>query len=163
MSDRYCAWLKIGGRIERSKLEPLVKEVGQSSVAIDWGEPLFEPNDANELLNARKHGWVWLCDEQARYGEFPELEETCRKLSLAYQRYCEAWCGYDAEIVEWRPGMKEPLIRTCSNEDSAIVLVDGATVAEVLVAIEAGRAQEAITKLRSLCPDIPNLPHFEIV
>ena len=59
--------------------------------------------------------------------------------------------------------MKEPLIRTCSNEDSAIVLVDGTAVAEVLVAIEAGRAQEAIIILRSLCPDIPNLPPFEIV
>ena len=67
MSDRYCAWIKIGGRIEPSKLEPLVKEVGQSSVAIDWGEPPLEPNDASELLNARKHGWLWLCDEQARY------------------------------------------------------------------------------------------------
>ncbi len=59
--------------------------------------------------------------------------------------------------------MKEPLIRTCSNEDSDIVLVDGATVAEALVALEAGRAQEAINKLRSLCPDIPNLPPFQIV
>ncbi len=73
MSERYCAWIRIGGRIERSKLEPLVKEICQSSVMLNWGEPSFEPKDADELPNARTDGWLWFCDEQARYGEFPEL------------------------------------------------------------------------------------------
>jgi len=90
------------------------------------------------------------------------LEEVCRDLGLAYTRFCEAWCGYDAEIVDFRPGMKEPLIRTCSNEDSDIVLVDAGAVKEALTALEAGRHQEAIDKLRSLCPEIPDLPPFEI-
>ena len=116
MSDRYCAWIRIGGRIERPKLEPLLKAIGQSYVRLDWGEPPFEPRDADELLDARQDGWLRLCDEEARHGgEFPELEETCRKLGLAYRRYCEAWCGYDAEILDWRPGMEEPLIELLSN------------------------------------------------
>lgn len=163
MSETYCAWIRIGGRIEKPNLQILMQEIRQSSVMLNWGEPLFEPKDADELLNARKDGWLWLCDEQARYGEFPELEETCRELDLAYQRYCEAWCGFDAEIVDWRPGMTEPLIRTCSNEDSEIVLVDWATVRDALTAIEAGRSNDAIAQLWSLCPRLPDLPPFEIV
>ena len=163
MSDRYCAWIKIGGRIEKSSIEPLLGEVQSSGVSLDWGEPPFDPSSDDALVEAKKDDTLQLCDDQARYGEFPELEEVCRDLGLAYTRFCEACCGYDAEIVDWRPGMKEPLIRTCSNEDSDIVLVDGATVKEALTALGAGRTQEAIGKLRSLCPQIPDLPPFEIV
>lgn len=163
MSDRYCAWIRIGGRIERSKIEPLLGEVQSSGVSLVWGEPAFEPASADALVDATKDDTLQLCDDQASYGEFPELEEVCRELGLAYTRFCEAWCGYDAEIVEWRPGMKEPLIRTCSNEDSDIVLVDATTVNEALTALEAGQIQEAIAKLRSLCPQIPDLPPFEVV
>ena len=163
MSDRYCAWIRIGGRIEKSKTEPLLAEVHPSGVSLDWGEPPFEPTSADALVDAKKDDTLQLCDDQARYGEFPELEEVCRDLGLAYTRFCEAWCGYDAEIVDWRPGMKEPLNRTCSNEDSDIVLVDAAAVKEALTTLEDGRLQEAIGKLRSLCPQIPDLPLFDIV
>ena len=163
MSERYCAWIRIGGRIERSKTEPFLGEVQSSGVSLDWGEPPFEPTSADALGDAKKDDTLQFCDDQARYGEFPELEDVCRELGLAYTRFCEAWCGYDAQIVDWRPGMNEPLIRTCSNEDSDIVLVDAAAVKNALTALEAGRTQEAIVKLRSLCPQLSDLPPFEIV
>ena len=163
MSDRYCAWIRIGGRIERSKLGPLLGEIQAAGVSLGWGEPPFEPTSVDALVDAKKDDILQLCDNQARNGEFPELEEVCRELELAYTRFCEAYCGYDAEIVDFRPGMKEPLIRTCSNEGSDIVLVDAATVKEALTSLEAGRTQEAIAKLRSLCPQISDLPPFEIV
>ena len=163
MSDRYCAWIRIGGSIERSKTEPLLGEIQASGVSLDWGEPPFEPASAEALVDAKKEDILQLCDDQARNGEFPELEEVCRDLGLAYTRFCEAWCGYDAEVVEFRPGMKEPLIRTCSNEGSDIVLVDTAAVKEALTSLEAGRNQEAIAQLRSLCPQVPDLPPLEII
>ena len=134
-----------------------------SGVSLDWGEPPFEPTSADALVDAKKNDTLQLCDDQARNGEFPELEEVCQELELAYTRFCEAYCGYDAEIVDFRPGMKEPLIRTCSNEGSDIVLVDGATVKEALTSLEGGRTQEAIAKLQSLCPQVPDLPPFEII
>ena len=163
MSDRYCAWIRIGGQIERSKLEPLLAEVHSSSVSLDWGEPPFEPASADALGDAKKDDTLQFCDDQARYGEFPELEEVCRELGLAYTRFCEGWCGYDAVLIDWRPGMEEPLVRTCSNEDSDLVLVDGATVKEALTALEAGRTEEAARRLRDLCPEVHDLPPFEIV
>ena len=163
MSDRYCAWIRIGGRIERSKLEPLLGEIQASGVSLDWGDAPFEPTSADALVDAKKDETLQLCDDQARNGEFPELEEECRSLGLAYTRFCEAWCGYDAEIVDWRPGMKEPLVRRGSNENSDAVLLRMNDVKEALTALEAGRTEEAIAKLRGLCPQTPDLPPFEVV
>ncbi len=163
MSARYTAWIRIGGTVERAKTESLLEAIRQAYVKVDWGEAPLEPTGPDDLLAVRSDERLWLCDEEAKYGEFPKLEETCRNLGLAYQRFCEGWCGYDAEITDWRPGMDEPLIRTCSNEDSEIVLVDASTVVEALTAIEEGRCQEAIGRLRSLCPQVPDLPPFEIV
>ena len=136
MSDRYCAWIQIGGRIGKSKLEPLIKEICQSSVSLTWGKPPFEPEYADDLLDVLQKGRLWFCDETARNGELPELEETCRSLGLGYQRYCEAWGGFDAEVVDWRPEMSEPLIRTCSNEDSELILVAGGLVKDVMSAMD---------------------------
>ena len=163
MSERYCAWIRIGGQIKHSSLEPFLKAICQSYVRLNWGEPHFEPKTIDELREAEQDDWLWLCDEDARHGEFSELEEVCRKLGLAYKRSCEAWCGYDAELVDWRPGMEEPLFRTCSNEDYKILLVDVGTVAEALVELEARQIQNEINKLRNICPQVPDLPPFEIV
>lgn len=163
MSERYCGWIRIGGRIERSRIDPLLREINQASVKLDWGEPLFEPKTADELLEARADDRLRLCDEEAYYGEFPELEKICRDLGLAYERSCEAWCGCDAEIVQWRPGMEKPVIRTCSNADFEVVLLDSRVVHEALVSLEAGRHQEAIGRLMNLFPEVPDLPIFEVV
>ena len=59
--------------------------------------------------------------------------------------------------------MEEPLVRICSNEDSNTVLVDAAEVKEAMAILEAGRTQKAIAKLRDLCPQVSDLPAFEIV
>ena len=165
MSERYCAWIRIGGSIERSQSEPLLAAITQAAAQLDWGEPPFEPSSVNDVNAAcqEPEGWLWLCNEEARYGEFPELEQACRALSLGYTRFCEAWCGSDAEIVDWRPGMTEPLSRTCSTADGDVLLVDVSAVREALTDLEAGRHQQALDKLRSLCPQIPDLPRLEFV
>jgi hypothetical protein len=163
MAERFSAWIRIGGKIEHKKVGVLLRAIRECGVRIAWGEPYFEPKDATELLEAQKGKRLWFCDEEARCGEFPGLEATCRKLGLGYTRRSEAWSGYDAEAVDWRPGMKKPLSRTCSNEDGDIILVDVAKVKRALAAFQAGRTEEAVRKLRSLCPHIPDLPPFEVI
>ncbi|NOX59282.1 MAG: hypothetical protein GXP29_10545 [Planctomycetes bacterium] len=163
MSDRYSAWIRIGGPIARSDVEQLLGEVQFSNASLDWGEPSFQPTSADALVDARKDGSLHLCDNEARYGEFLELEEICRELGLSYTRCSEAWCGYDAEIVDWRPDMAEPLVRTCSNGNSDTVFVDAATIVEALAAFDTGRTRDAIGTLRSLCPNVSALPQFDIV
>ncbi len=59
--------------------------------------------------------------------------------------------------------MEEPLIRTGSNDNSDAVLVPEEPVGKALAALEAGEALEAIRILKDLCPQVPDLPPFEIV
>lgn len=161
MADRYCAWIRVGGCLKRSRLDEFLAVFKGTRLKLEWGDALFEPADAHELLEVRKGRWLWLCDEEACQGEFPELEDTCRELGLSYRRHSQACSGDDAELVDWRPGMSEPLWQIASNEREA-VLIPQSEVRAVLNSLEAGNMHKAISKLRQFCPTLPDLPPFEI-
>jgi hypothetical protein len=163
MSERYATWIKIGGRIKRSRVEGLLKAIREAGVRTDWGEPFFAPKTIKELLEACKDGWLQLCDEEARYGEFPQLETACQRLKLGYRRHCEGICGYDAEVVDWRPGVKAPVARKSSNEHPDDTLVLASAVTEAIALLEGGHIQQGIDALKHLCPDVPDLPPFKII
>lgn len=162
MSARYSAWIRIGGSLEYSQTEELIKAIRADYARLDWGEPPFEPATAEELVGARSDERLWLCDEEARYGEFDALESTCRKLNLSYRRHCDAWCGEDAILVDWHPGMAEPLVRSASNEDGDMVLIPEAEVHKALTALNSGEVAIATAMLRKLCPVVPEVPPFVI-
>jgi len=163
MSSRFCASIRIGGQIERSKVEPLLKELREAALSLEWGDAPFMPQNADELLQACGGSWLSLCDEQANYGEFPELEAACRKLGLAYCRHSEASFDCDAELADWRPDMKKPLVRAGSNINSHDSYVPIEAVRKALALLEAGHTMKAFHAFRQLCPDVPELPPFEIV
>ena len=141
----------------------MLKAIAKAYVSLEWGDAPFTPANADELLEARQDGWLWLCDQEAKYGEFPELEETCRRLELPYTRFSEGWCGSDAELLDWRSGMEKPLIRTGSNDDCERTFVEASNVQKALVELEAGRVERATRILRELCPEVSELPPFKIV
>ena len=163
MSERYCAWIRIGGRINASKTKSLLKTIREAGASLGWGEPLFAPESTAELIGKLQDDWLCLCDDEARYGEFPELEAACRRLGLGYRRHTEAACSYDAEVVDWRVGMNKPLVRRGSNENTDTVLVPDEAVRAALVDLEAGRVNQAMTTLKALCPDISDLPSFSVI
>lgn len=162
MADRYCAWIRIGGRLERARLNEFLAVFHGIRLKLEWGDALFEPRDASELLDAKEGKWLWLCDEEATCGEFAELEDVCRSLGLSYGRHSEAYCSYDAELVDWRPGMREPLWQLARN-DGETTLVSQEKVKRALDALETGHTQRALRMLHKLCPQIKVLPPFEIV
>ena len=163
MSERMSAWIQIGGKIPRSKVKRLLKAISQAGVSLEWGDALFTPTTPDDLLTTLKDGCLWLCDDEASWGQFPELEQACRRLRLPYIRCCDGNCTYDAERVDWRPGMKEPLSRRSSIEHSGEIFVPASDVREVLACLEDGDIPKAVAKLRSLCPGIPDMPPFEII
>ena len=59
--------------------------------------------------------------------------------------------------------MKKPLVRVGSNAHSNLAFVPADAVSNVLAQFEASRTRQALKALRKLCPDIPQLPPFEIV
>jgi len=163
MSSYFCASIRIGGSIKRSKVERLLSAIGQAGVSLEWGDAPFAPQTADKLMEAKQETWLWLCDERASCGEFPELEAACRKLKLGYLRHSEASFDCDAERADWRQGMKKPIVRPSSNVNSHDTYVSTEAVCKALELFEAGNAKQAIRSLRRLCPDIPKLPPFEIV
>ena len=160
MSARYSAWIRIGGSLERSRAEKLMNAIRLDYARLDWGEPPFEPTTADELLAARSDERLRLCDEEARYGEFDAIESACRELGLSYCRHTEAWCGEDAILVDWRPGMTEPLERPASNEGGDETLISEECVREALALLEACQTAKGIAALRTLCPAVPEVPPF---
>ena len=91
------------------------------------------------------------------------LDDVCEDLGLAYRQHIEGRCGGNTLLIDWRPGMTEPLYRTASDAEGGEILVDETAVREALTALEAGRAVEATAMLRRLCPDVPDVPPFAIV
>ena len=160
MSSRYSAWIRFGGSLGRCQAEKLLAAIRQDYARLDWGEPPFEPATADELLLALSEERLRLCDEEARYGEFDALETACRELGLSYRRHTEAWCGDDAVLVDWQPGMTEPLVRVGSNEGGDEALVSEECVREALVLLETDRTADGIAALRKLCPAVPGVPPF---
>ena len=162
MSERLCAEIWIGGQLSRSQLPEFLRVVSEARVSLEWGDACFTPNSAEELLESLRDCRLWLCDDQASCGELPELENACRAMGLSYTRHSEGKYEHDAEIVEWRPGMAEPLCRVGSNRNqSAYVPVE--EVAKAFKHLETGRVGKAKKILSLLCPQVPELPPFEIV
>jgi hypothetical protein len=163
MSERFPTRIRIGGRIERSRVEPLLKAIREASVQTDWGEPSFQPKTPEELLEARKDGYLQLCDEEALGGQLPQLQQACHRLGLGYRRHCEGVSIYDAELTDWRPSMKDPIAHTSSNEHRDDILILGSQVRKAIALLETGDDRQGIDALKRLCPDIADLPPFEIV
>jgi len=163
MSERMSAWIEIGGKLPRAKVEELCMAISAGGVSLEWGDAAFEPKSPEELLAARDDGRLWLCDSEASWGKFPDLEQTCRKLGLAYTRCSDGASAYDAERVDWRPKMKTPLSRIFSNESEEKILVAEKPVRKALAALRAGKVQAAKRILQTLCHDIFQVPPFEII
>ena len=162
MSDRIAAHIAIGGALSRSKLPALLKAIAKAEVATSWGDTFFQPQSEEQLLAVLMNRRLWLCDDESRDGCFPDLEDACRKLGLSYTRLCESRYQCDAEVVDWRPGMRKPLVRVGSNVRN-VTYVPEVQVRKVLVHLQAGRVGKAKSLLRSLCPEVPKLPPCKIV
>lgn len=163
MPDRFSAFINIGGRLRKRHVARFIKLVADCEASLDWGDAIFRPRSEKELCEALTGDLLALCNDQAPYGEFDKLETGCRKLGLSYMRCTEGKYEYDGVRVDWRPGMRQPLVRDCSNERSSKVFVAADAVAKALAALERGHVERAIKILRRLCPEIAPLPPFEIV
>jgi hypothetical protein len=141
----------------------LLKAIAQAGVSAEWGDAPFLPRSADDLSEAAGKSWLFLCDEQASYGELPELEAVCRKLGLSYSRHSEASFDADAELADWRPGMKKALVRHGSNLNSVDTFVSTESFRHVIELLEAGHAGKALRALRKFCFSVPELPALELI
>ena len=72
MADYMAAHIEIGGKLTRCKLNELLSLFEELSAAEYGNSP---PNQEYLQTRADENKPLALYDDQARYGEFPELEE----------------------------------------------------------------------------------------
>lgn len=105
MSDRYPAEIHIGGPIPRTLLDELVKEIVATGASLDdYGGRIVTNESVQEVF--QKGQIVKLCDDQARYGSFEELEDFLVRRGIHFNLHCDAFCEYDADNVYYRGGKK---------------------------------------------------------
>lgn len=163
MAERFATQITIGGALRRCHVRRFLEHIAAEEVSIEWGDAHFEPNTVEELQGALHEGRLRLCDDQRSWGEFADMEAVCRRLRLGYTRWTEGRYEYDAELVEWRPGMRKPCVRRCSNGQAGATYVASTEIQKAIDHLAAGRTPRALRLLKRLCPQIAHLPPLEIV
>ena len=182
--DRLACEIQIGGKlsrtaqvsqdpplacsIETSVLEALIGMLYNEGCSHEYGEPPEDiESDADLLEHLNDSGLLQFRHAEKPRGEFEELEGFLRENGIPYRRWSEAKYEYDAEQVIWLPGMDKPFHCIMDQECNEVVKADA--VREVLSSLTnerrslVVRIESAVRQLKPLCPDIPEVPKFEII
>ncbi len=120
MADRRAAEIWIGGRIPQSLADALCAAISNQGVALEWGGGPFAAANAAELMPARDGEHLHLCDDQASWGRFTDLEDFLQKHLLPFDRRSEGKCGYDPELVNYRPDRGAAACVTTASGDPVV-------------------------------------------
>ena len=103
MADHFPGEIHIGGPIPRTLLNKLLRAIVDEGVSLEsYGGP---DADAEALRKAFQEGSiVHLYADQARYGMFAVLEQLLVDHQVPFDRFSEAFCEYNAEVVRYRGG-----------------------------------------------------------
>jgi hypothetical protein len=179
MSEQMAAEIWIGGKIAASLVPGLCAAIAKEYVSLEWGDSHFRPSTADELLAACRENeqdvrLLWLCDDQARWGEFEDLEQFLREHDIAFTRRSDGRYEYEPAIAEYRPNEGVFVLAANNSGEVVIPAYELATVETSLaeaVQLAHGNEKEkawplvesALRVLREkLPPKLPALEPFEI-
>ncbi len=166
MADRFPGEIQIGGTLRVADHDPndIDLFLGQcSEQPTEWGESgqrVALTLDTISQVIDEDTGFIIFRDDQARYGEFEELEELCCRLDLSFDRHSDARYEHDGESTRWRPGMERPLVEHVTQSGNP--LIDRKRVEACLVIFQDGRVEDGIKALQDLVPDVAPLTKFEV-
>ena len=107
MADYMAAHIEIGGELARTKLKELVSLIHDLSAEDYWSSP---PNQEYLQKCRDDKKPLVLYDDQARYGEFPELEEFSIANNLTFNRHSSPKYEYEGQIRLFSPNSGEQVI-----------------------------------------------------
>jgi hypothetical protein len=155
MSEPIAAEIRIGGKIRQAVVPGLCKAIREECLSFDWGDTHFVPNSAEELINAcdERDGvrLLCLCDDQASYGQFSIVEKYLVEAGICYRRHSDAKYEFDAQIVEFRPGLGQVVFASNNNGELLVPLEKLTCIATAIdTATETAEGQTALELLRRL-------------
>ncbi|SRR6266481_6830174 len=138
MSEPIPACISIGGKVAADLVPELCKAISAERVALEWGDAHFEPQSAEHLLDACEEidgvNVLWLCDEQANWGRFSDLEEFLVKHGIPFDLQADGKAESNAELIAFRPGSQPVRVITSVDGDP---VVSAWSLAPVKAALEA--------------------------
>ena len=141
MADYMAAHIEIGGKLARCTLNELLSLIEELSAEDYWSsfpnqEYLQKCTDENKPLA--------LYDDQARYGEFAELEEFCIANNLTFKRHNSPKYDYEGQIRFYSPDSGDKIIGATDDGELYLKLSElkeyhdkGLTLQEVIAKVEA--------------------------
>jgi hypothetical protein len=177
MANRFAGQIWIGGKVPRKHIAGLVEALWQDDGSHQFDDRPIQ-QDCTEMDDLARYlddeSLLDLRCSQAHNGEFEATEHFCRKNGIPYNRWSAHCDEYDAENVQWRPGMKEPFTSYADSHNDEIV--NGETVRLALYQLKQissmtmtnFKMEEVVTEARKLleaaCPTEPvKLEPFEII
>ncbi len=107
MADYMAAHIEIGGKLASCKLNELLSLIEELS-AEDYSS---SPPNQEYLQTCRDENKpLALYDDQARYGEFPELEQFCIANNLTFNRHSSPKYEYEGQIRFYSPDSGDQVI-----------------------------------------------------
>jgi hypothetical protein len=128
MSDRFPGWIYIGGKLRKKNIANLASML--QCLRRDYGESYLDIQEAKLYIaeTVKKEEALFGCDEDARGGEFEELENFCDKVGLFFRRISDSRYEYDREIkIRNSTGVK-----TCICSSSEEPLIPLSTLTSIL-------------------------------
>jgi len=123
MADYFAGRIEIGGPLRRRTLNTLIEAIlnyGRLSL-VGYGDV---PATEVTLREAFQTGQtVTLYDDQARYGQFDELEEFLVRHRIHFDRLSDARFEYNAELVRYR-GRGQPAVFPSNTDGQMLVKVE---------------------------------------
>ncbi len=107
MADYMAAHIEIGCKLARCKSNELLSLIEALSAEDYWSSP---SNQEYLQKCADENKPLALYDDQARYGEFPELEEFCIANNLTFNRKSSPKYEYEGQIRFFSPDSGEQVI-----------------------------------------------------
>jgi hypothetical protein len=177
MSEPIPASISIGGRLSKRQVPALCKAIVADGVVVEWGDALFRPLIALDLLEVCQEvngaRVLLLCDDRANWGRFPALEEfLLKRAKLPFDLQTEGRAEFDPELVIFRPGQKPLRLTTSANGQPVVAAQVLTPIADALASAIGSRQKRAsmarfrrvLKDLRAhLPPALTPLPSFEII
>jgi hypothetical protein len=162
MPDCFATQIIIGGSIPKKAVTELLKVIGDSGLSLEWGDASFCPTTEEELLDAlADDGLLHLYDDQCAWGELPELILFLQDNQIGFDKRVEGRYEYGPQLVRYRPGMKDLLIQTTTND--FVPIIEQVEVEKARNLLRRSKPRAALKLLEELCsPDVPKLAALTI-
>jgi len=143
LADYTPARLRIGGEVTHEQYRT-IQELTDEGAQVDLGQ-FYE-----------------IGHDRTRGGAFAELEAYLTEQHMAFDRYSAPALGYDGWLVQYRPGMHEPVESPASGDNQErVVPVQAIHTLLTDCPLDGPAGEELVARLQALCgPVIGPLAKF---